>query len=104
MSGVHDLAGRPGFGPIVREADEPVFHEEWERRMFAVMMATFASGEFNLDEFRYAIEQMAPKEYLESSYYEHWLFAVERLLVQKGLISEAELRAMRAKIEKGEGA
>ena len=103
MSGVHDLAGRSGFGPIEAEANEPVFHEEWERRVFALMVATVAGEEYNLDEFRYAIEQMERKEYLETSYYEHWLFAVERLLVEKGLISEADLRAARVKIEKEEG-
>jgi nitrile hydratase len=26
MDGVHDLGGMQGFGPVEREADEPVFH------------------------------------------------------------------------------
>ena len=102
MSGVHELAGRSGFGPIEREANEPVFHEEWERRVFALMMATFAAGEYNLDAFRHAIERMGREEYLKASYYEHWLFAVERLLVEKGCISEAELQGHTRKNRKEE--
>jgi hypothetical protein len=29
MNGIHDLGGMHGFGPVVREKDEPVFHAEW---------------------------------------------------------------------------
>ena len=72
MNGIHDLGGMHGMGPIRPEANEPVFHEDWERRVFGVMIATFAGGQFNVDEFRHAIERMDPAHYLESSYYEHW--------------------------------
>ena len=37
MNGAHDLGGMMGFGAIAPETDEPVFHEEWERRVFAMM-------------------------------------------------------------------
>jgi nitrile hydratase beta subunit len=93
MNGIHDLGGMHGIGPIVREENEPVFHHDWERRMFALFISTFAGGHFNVDEFRHAIERMDPAHYLESSYYEHWLHAVETLLVEKGVISKAELEA-----------
>ena len=36
MNGIHDLGGMEGFGPIEREENEPVFHTDWERRMFEV--------------------------------------------------------------------
>jgi nitrile hydratase len=91
MNGVHDLGGMHGLGPIAPEANEPVFHEEWERRMFALFMASFAGGHYNVDEFRYAIEKMAPADYLRSGYYEHWLHAVEALLVERGVLTEAEI-------------
>jgi nitrile hydratase beta subunit len=93
MNGIHDLGGMHGLGPIRPEPDEPVFHEDWERRMFGLMIATFAGGQFNVDEFRHAIERMDPAHYLGSSYYEHWLTAVETLLVEKGVVSEDELAA-----------
>ena len=33
----------------------------------------------------------APAEYLETSYYEHWLHAYETLLVERGVLTEAEI-------------
>lgn len=91
MNGVHDLGGMHGFGPVEPEANEPVFHHDWERRVFGVMMATFGGGHYNVDEFRHAIERMRPDEYLASSYYEHWLHSTETLLLESGAISRAEL-------------
>lgn len=102
MNGVHDLGGMDGMGPIRPDPDEPVFAEEWERRMFALMIACFAGGSFALDEFRHAIERMDPAHYLESSYYEHWLEAVETLLLEKGTIRREELEARKARLA-GEG-
>ena len=93
MNGIHDVGGMHGMGPIVREDNEPVFHHDWERRVFALMISTFAGGQFNVDEVRHAIERMDPTHYLASSYYEHWLHAMETLLVEKGLLSQVELEA-----------
>ena len=42
MNGVHDMGGMHGFGPIVREVNEPIFHAAWEARVRA--MTTDASG------------------------------------------------------------
>jgi nitrile hydratase beta subunit len=91
MNGIHDLGGMHGFGPIEREVDEPVFHHAWEGRVRAMMGIAIARGCFNLDEFRYGIEQMAPVDYLSTSYYEKWLTAVEYNLIHKGIVTEREL-------------
>ena len=91
MNGAHDLGGMHGFGPVVREADEPVFHAEWERRAFALTLAMGACGRWNIDMTRFAREQMPPAEYLATSYYQHWLFGLERLLVEKGFLAGEEL-------------
>ena len=32
MDGAHDMGGVEGFGPVVPEPDEPVFHADWEAR------------------------------------------------------------------------
>ena len=82
------------------EPDEPVFHEDWERRVFGMFIATFAGGQFNVDEFRHAIERMEPAHYLELSYYEHWLTALETLLVENGVLTRDELEARRAELAK----
>ena len=95
MNGIHDLGGMHGFGPVDPEPNEPVFHHEWERRTFALNLATGFLGRWNIDMGRYAREHMPPAEYLATTYYEHWLYGLERLLVEKGLVSPQELRAMR---------
>ena len=98
MNGAHDLGGMHGFGPVVAEPDEPVFHAEWERRAFGLTLAMGAHRRWNLDMSRSAREQMPPAEYLATSYYEHWLFGLERLLVEHGFVSRAEL----AQVQRGE--
>ena len=36
MDGVHDMGGMHGFGKVEPEQDEPVFHDDWEARTFAL--------------------------------------------------------------------
>ncbi|WP_205625002.1 SH3-like domain-containing protein [Geminicoccus roseus] len=90
MNGVHDLGGLHGFGPVVRENDEPVFHADWERTTFGLLEMLAFEGHCNIDEARHAIERMGPS-YLTTSYYEHWLAAIETLCVEKGLFTPEEL-------------
>ncbi|HVA39519.1 MAG TPA: nitrile hydratase subunit beta [Candidatus Binataceae bacterium] len=91
MNGVHDLGGMHGFGPVIREPNEPVFHSEWEKRMFAMTLTAMGRRVCNVDEFRRAIERMPPAGYLATSYYEKWLYAVESLLVEKGVATREEI-------------
>ena len=42
MNGIHDMGGMQGMGPIRRETDEPVFHETWEGRVYALNRALIA--------------------------------------------------------------
>ena len=95
MNGIHDLGGMHGFGPVVPEPEEPVFHHEWERRAFALTLAAGFLGRWNLDMSRFAREQMPPAEYLATSYYEHWLWGLEHLLVQTGLLTREQVEAVR---------
>jgi len=95
MNGAHDLGGMHGFGPVVAEPNEPVFHTEWERRVFGLTLAMGAWGRWNLDMSRSAREQMPPAQYLATSYYEHWLFGLERLLVETGFLQPEELERAR---------
>jgi nitrile hydratase len=93
MNGPHDLGGAHGFGPVAPEADEPLFHAAWERRAFAVTLAMGATGAWNIDMSRHARERIPPADYLASSYYEIWTKGVERLILERGLVSAAELTA-----------
>ena len=55
MSGVHDMGGMEGFGPIVPGANEPVFHHRWEARALALTLAVGAWGRWTLDQSRHAL-------------------------------------------------
>jgi nitrile hydratase len=79
-----------GFGPVVVEPDEPVFHEPWERRACRLTMAAMISGHLS-GRFRHAIERMEPAWYLASPYYEHWMVAAATGLVEAGAITRQEL-------------
>jgi nitrile hydratase len=93
MNGVHDLGGMHGFGPIVREENEPTFHAAWESRVWAMYQAVRQQGYFTIDASRYGIERMAPADYLRASYYERWLASLEYNLVYEGLITGVDLEA-----------
>lgn len=88
MSRVNDVGGQSGFGGLEIEADEPPFHADWEARVFALNSALVRNGVYRLDEFRDAVERMAPQEYLAASYYERWLHAIETLLAERGLLGD----------------
>jgi nitrile hydratase len=49
---------------------------------------------------RYAREQMPPAEYLATSYYEHWLFGLEQLVVEHGFVTREELAARQATLRR----
>lgn len=92
MNGVHDMGGAQGFGPVLPESDEPIFHAPWERRALALTLAMGATGQWNIDLSRAARESLAPAVYLSASYYEIWIRALEHLMLERGLIEPAEIR------------
>ncbi|GJD76827.1 nitrile hydratase subunit beta [Methylobacterium gregans] len=91
MNGAQDLGGMHGLGPVRPEPDEPVFHADWERRVFALALAMGFTGTWNLDGSRAARESLPPAEYLASSYYAIWLRALERQVAAHGLASPEEM-------------
>jgi nitrile hydratase len=93
VDGIHDLGGMHGFGPVRVEADEPVFRAPWEGRVFGMGFVMGALGIANADVFRHAIERLDPVAYLTASYYGRWLSAIERLLVEAGVLGPRELEA-----------
>ena len=91
MDGAHDMGGAPGFGPVQPEPNEPVFHAEWERRVFAMTLAMARPGQWNIDMSRYARENRPPADYLGMSYFQIWLAGIETLLSERGLASAEEI-------------
>ena len=90
MNGPQDMGGQTGFGPVMPEADEPVFHADWERRVLAFTVAMGATGSWNIDASRHAREKIPALAYWSSSYYEIWLEGLIKLMAERGLVSEAE--------------
>jgi nitrile hydratase beta subunit len=99
MNGIHDLGGMHGFGPVVREENEPTFHADWEAHVWAIMRLTMEPGYYNIDAFRHGIERMDPAHYLRSTYYERWLATIERNLVEGGYLTGDELDARTALLQ-----
>jgi nitrile hydratase beta subunit len=91
MNGVHDMGGLQGFGPVVIEKNEPLFHAAWERRALGLTLAMGATGLWNLDQSRAARESLAPAKYLSSSYYRIWIEALGDLMVARDAVTPAEL-------------
>ncbi|MDP2802634.1 MAG: nitrile hydratase subunit beta [Phreatobacter sp.] len=89
-----DLGGRHGLGPVMPERDEPLFHAPWEARALALTLAMGATGAWNIDQSRAAREQQPG--YLGMSYYEVWTGGLERLVTDRGLVTEADLAAGRS--------
>jgi nitrile hydratase subunit beta len=97
MNGVHDMGGMDGFGKVEPEPNEPVFHEEWEGRVLAMVRAMGAAGAFNIDTSRFYRESLPPHVYLASSYYRKWLLGLEDNLIDKGFVTASEIAEGHAK-------
>ena len=85
----HDLGGVERFGTVDTSDDGASFHHEWEARVFAINRLLLQRGFYTLDEFRYAVEQMDSQAYDRASYYERWLYAIQKLIKEKGIIGDA---------------
>jgi nitrile hydratase len=87
-----------GLGPInpEPEAGEPVFHTDWEKRVFGLTLAAAFPGKWNIDMSRYARERQHPLDYLRHTYYENWLAGLEKLLVEAELVNPEELKTGKA--------
>ena len=96
MNGAQDMGGRMGFGPVVPEKMEPLFHAPWERKALALTLAAGACGAWNIDISRHARETIPPPQYLTKSYYDIWVTALEKLLSAAGMVSAEERAQGRA--------
>ena len=93
MNSVHDMGGMHGMGPIQYESNEPVFHEPWEARVFALNRAVRAWTKWTGDASRHAVELIPAPEYLGMSYYEQRLHALIELMVESALVTRAEVES-----------
>lgn len=87
---MHDRGGRPTSEPIDRTEHEL---EDWELLTDALQSALNGAGVMNVDELRRGIESMPPEDYERAGYYERWLFSIETILTEKGILQPGELEA-----------
>jgi nitrile hydratase len=93
MTAPSDMGGRAEFfGPVLRDPDEPVFHERWEGRVFGFSNFLLPLLGRNTDILRFGFEQV-PREIYLSSYYQRWLAGFEKLLVDAGYLAPGEVDA-----------
>lgn len=86
-----DLGGQLGHGRVEPEDDDVRFHEPWEPAALAIVLAMGATGSWNIDMSRAARETLPNYERL--SYYQVWLAALERLMMDRGQLHADELAA-----------
>jgi nitrile hydratase len=85
MNGIHDMGGMQGLGEIGYKENEPIFHAPWEGRVHALVQAMRSGG------LRPYIERIPAAEYLRMSYYERWYTALVTRLIERGIITRAEV-------------
>jgi nitrile hydratase len=85
---VHDRGGWAVDSAIDRTEHQLA---DWELLTDALVGALGREGVMNVDELRRGIESMPPAEYERASYYERWLFSLETVLTEKGILAPGEL-------------
>ena len=95
--GVHDLGGEPA-GPIDLAEHERTF---FDQRVDAMMrlLAHPEHGYYTVDAMRRAIESLPRDQYFGLGYYERWVRAIRRLVVEKGLLTEDEIARRLAQLK-----
>jgi Nitrile hydratase beta subunit len=97
MRHVHDRGGWPDAGPVDRAGHD---YAMWEKRTDAMLrILTRDRHLIRVDELRRAIESIPPKDYETMTYYERWITAIETLIIEKGLLTRAEIDNRVATIE-----
>lgn len=98
MDGIHDMGGTQGWGTVVIDPDEPLWHEPWEAKAFAFgALSARLSGQ-NLDAMRHAIDRQHPLDYLADGYYGRWLACVETMLIDSNILAPGAVEARARKL------
>ena len=95
MRSHHDMGGLPA-GKVDRDEHD---YAEWERRVDAVAVLLGRKRRLTVDERRRAIETLTPQAYDSLSYYERWVVALGQTMIQRGLITSAELAMKMREVE-----
>ena len=94
-----DVSQMPGMAGLPRRSGELVFHDDWERKAFAIAVTLCEQGHYPWEQFRDQLiaEINATGESPEhpdpeaTGYYEHWLASLEKVLRDCGISDDAGL-------------
>jgi hypothetical protein len=90
----HDRGGWLGDGAIDRSEHQLA---DWELLTDALVGALGRAGVMSVDELRRGIESMPSREYERASYYERWLYSLETILTEKGILAPGEIDRRRGR-------
>ncbi|MFL6572559.1 MAG: hypothetical protein ACJ8G4_12445 [Burkholderiales bacterium] len=96
MRSHHDMGGLPA-GKVERSEHD---YADWERRVDAIAVLLGRKRRLTVDERRRAIETLTPQAYDALSYYERWVVALGQTMIQRGIITSAELALKMLQVEK----
>jgi nitrile hydratase accessory protein len=86
------VADMEGDSALPRRSGELVFHDDWERRAFAMAVALCEQRHYPWESFRKhliaEINAGATHAPDTPGYYEHWLASLEKVLHDCGLLDE----------------
>ena len=101
MRQYHDMGGLTA-GPIDRSEHEMAL---WEKRVDALLVLLMNREQpvMRVDELRRGIETLTPEYYDQLSYYERWMTSIANILVDKGVLSRAEIDARAADVKARHG-
>jgi nitrile hydratase accessory protein len=80
-----------------KDESGPIFNEPWEAQAFALVLALHKAGQFSWSEWtKYLSEeiklaQQAGDLDFGKTYYQHWLRALEKISLAKGLTTNTDL-------------
>lgn len=93
------ITNMEGKSSLPRKNGELVFQEPWEGKIFAMALALNKKGMYDWNDFRDKLieeitkaEKNNPNHETEKYYYEHWEAALEKLLIEKKILAEDQLK------------
>jgi len=91
----HDMGGLPA-GPVERTEHD---YAHWEKRVDALMVLLSRQKLLRVDELRRQIEGLPPDAYDKMTYYERWIAAITRVLLERGVLTSDELGRRIAEVQ-----
>ena len=101
-----EIANMQGMTALPRKNGELIFSEPWEGRVFGMAITLHGEGTYPWEEFRdrliAVVNSTDHKPDPAPDYYEHWLAALEQLLLDKGIMTREEFECRKAEFASGE--